>query len=98
MKVLVKGRPQNGWSSERTCAGKGAHGGGCGAKLLVEEIDLYRTYSQALHEMVEHISFTCVECGVETNITDGVPSEVYVRLPDKKHRRNHSGPGAKEDR
>ena len=36
MKVLQPGRPQQGWSTEATCTGKGNGDGGCGARLLVD--------------------------------------------------------------
>lgn len=40
MKVLRPGRKQKGWSTEAECTGLGNGGGGCGAKLLVEEDDV----------------------------------------------------------
>ena len=47
MKVLEKGRPQVGWSMELACTGDGNYGGGCGAKLLVEQADVYETQSSS---------------------------------------------------
>ena len=82
MKVLKQGRPQKGWATKCVCTGDGNGGGGCGAKLLVEEADLYKTYSHCMHETDEHVEFTCPCCGVRTEMDDRVvPSARY--LPDK---------------
>lgn len=43
MRIIEKGRPQQGWSREEICTGKGNGGGGCGARLLVEQGDLFVT-------------------------------------------------------
>lgn len=48
MKIIKEGRKQTGWSKELTCTGKGNGGGGCGAVLLVEQTDLYNTFSTRL--------------------------------------------------
>lgn len=68
MKVLKRGRKQKGWTSEFTCTGKGNGGGGCGAKLLVSEDDLYHTFSSALGEVETYTTFRCPCCGVETDV------------------------------
>jgi predicted RNA-binding Zn-ribbon protein involved in translation (DUF1610 family) len=68
MKVLKKGRKQQGYSSERTCTGKGNDGGGCGAKLLVEEADLFQTSSSVKDETDYYVTFKCPECGVLTDL------------------------------
>ena len=68
MKILKEGRPQRGWAKEFTCTGGGNGGGGCGAKLLVEEGDLFRTESHARDETTAYITFTCCACGVLTDI------------------------------
>jgi hypothetical protein len=69
MKVLKHGRPQAGWSKKFTCTGAGNRGGGCGARLLVSEYDLYTTTSSHYDGSVEHYTtFCCCECGVETDI------------------------------
>lgn len=69
MKVLKKGRPQRGWSSEFTCTGAGNGNGGCGARLLVSEYDLYRTSSSHYDGSTDYyITFSCAECGVETDV------------------------------
>ena len=68
MKVLKKGRPQKGWSAEFVCTGTGNGGGGCGAKLLVEEADLYQTSSSDYTGDTDYyVTFRCSECGVETD-------------------------------
>lgn len=82
MKVLKKGRKQKGWSTEANCTGHGNGGGGCGAKLLIEESDLYFTFSHARDETERHVTFTCCECGVETDLRD-VPGQIQHRLPEK---------------
>lgn len=71
MKVFKKGRPQRGWSKEFECTGKGNGGGGCGAKLLVEEGDLLRTGSHCYDGSSDYyVSFICSECGVMTDIIE----------------------------
>jgi hypothetical protein len=68
MKVLKPGRKQKGWSIETTCTGSGNDGGGCGAKLLVEQGDLFKTTSQARDETTTYVTFKCSECGVLTDL------------------------------
>lgn len=70
MKVLKKGRKQKGRSIKLSCTGEGNGDGGCGAKLLVSEYDMYNTYSHALHETDTYITFECPECGVETDVDE----------------------------
>ena len=73
MKVIKKGRPQKGWAKECTCTGSGNGGGGCGAVLLVEEDDLFRTgrhYYDGTSD--SYVTFACGECGVLTDI-NGYP-------------------------
>jgi len=82
MKVLEKGRDQRGWAKEFRCTGYGNGGGGCGAMLLVEQGDVYRTHRFDYgggHDMFN--TFTCGACGVETDI----PASVSVPFtpPDK---------------
>jgi len=87
MKVLEKGRAQRGWSLKQTCSGKGNGGGGCGAKLLVEESDLYETQSHALHETDYYTTYTCPCCGVLSDVPDSlVPSTLQRSLPYKSPR------------
>jgi hypothetical protein len=69
MKVLEKGRPQKGWAKEFTCTGAGNGNGGCGAKLLVEQDDVYNTHRYDYgggHDVFN--TFRCPECGVQTDI------------------------------
>lgn len=85
MKVIKKGSGQNGWSKEFECTGHGNGDGGCGAILLVEQNDLYKTYKHdhgGGHEVFT--TFRCSECSVETDIT--VPSNIYVRESEHKPR------------
>lgn len=81
MKVLKKGSGQKGWSVKQDCTGNGNKGGGCGAKLLVEEADLFHTFSSHYDGSNEtYTTFKCPECGVLTDIKDdynvprGLPS------------------------
>ena len=90
MKVLEPGRPQAGWSKAVVCTGVGNGNGGCHAKLLVEEPDLYRTESHARDETTTYVTMMCPCCGVETDLWNSdspsrgsVPSEVRGRLKSK---------------
>ncbi len=76
MKVLKKGREQKGWAEELECTGDGNGGGGCGARLLVEEGDLLHTASHAGHETDHYVSFYCHECGVLTD-TKAYPGDIH---------------------
>jgi hypothetical protein len=83
MKVLKKGRPQKGWSKEFLCTGDGNGGGGCGAKLLVEQADLYQTsHSDYGGDTDYFVTFCCPSCGVETD-AKGTPF-YGVNLPKRK--------------
>lgn len=69
MKVLKKGREQRGWSREVSCTGRGNGGGGCGARLLVEQNDVFLTHHHDYgggHDVFN--TFQCPECGVLTDI------------------------------
>jgi len=78
MKVIKKGREQEGWAKKFKCTGEGNGDGGCGAKLLVEEGDLYHTYSPHYDGSTDtYTTFSCSECGVETDVD--VPGAVEVR-------------------
>ncbi len=69
MQVLKAGRKQRGQAIKLTCTGKGNGGGGCGAKLLVGQYDLYNTHSSHYDGSTEsYITFCCPECGTETDV------------------------------
>lgn len=70
MKVLEKGRPQKGWATEARCTGQGNGNGGCGAKLLVEQADVFQTSSSARDETDYFATFECPECGVRTDLNN----------------------------
>lgn len=91
MKVLKEGRAQRGWSKEATCTGAGNGNGGCGAKLLVEEGDLYETRSHHYDGSSEsYVTFRCSACGVETDM-GSVPSRVRSKLVYKTQRELGNG-------
>lgn len=80
MKVLEKGTGQKGWSTKARCTGEGNGMGGCGALLLIEQKDLYHTHNYDYtggHDVFN--TFTCCECGVETDIK----YTGHEALPDK---------------
>ena len=80
MRILKPGRDQHGWTTEATCTGDGNGGGGCGALLLMEEGDLYRTASNHYDgSREEFATFTCEACGVLTDLK-GVPGPVWRRV------------------
>lgn len=83
MKVLEKGQKPV-WSKEVMCTGYGNGGGGCGAKLLVDNTDLYHTYNSDMYGDVyaTHITFRCPECDVQTDIKVRLPR--WIKLPNWK--------------
>jgi hypothetical protein len=84
MKVLKKGRSQKGWSTKAKCTGSGNGDGGCGAELLVEEDDLFRTESHARDETTTYVTFTCADCGILTDLDKhSVPDHVLEYLPTR---------------
>ncbi len=72
MKVIKEGRPQKGWAKEFECTGNGNGNGGCGATLLIEQADVFRTTSSARDEITYYNTFKCCECGVLTDIPNNV--------------------------
>lgn len=73
MKILKPGREQKGWSKECRCSGFGNGAGGCGAKLLVEEGDLFQTSRSDYGGDTDYfVTFRCSACGVLTDI-QGTP-------------------------
>ena len=82
MKIIEPGRPQQGWSIEAGCTGHGNGNGGCGAKLIVEQPDLFKTFRGVRDEHEECVTFKCAACGVLTDLADSVvPRSVRVTLP-----------------
>lgn len=82
MKVLKKGRKQEGWTIEVKCTGSGNGGGGCGALLLVSEGDLYNTHHYDYgggHDVF--VTLRCTECKVQTDLprNNWPPANIYVR-------------------
>lgn len=63
VKVLAEGTGQKGWAGEFTCTGAGNGGGGCGARLLVEQADLFHTHRYDYgggHDIFT--TFQCPQC------------------------------------
>jgi hypothetical protein len=74
MKVVKKGRKQKGWSKEFECTGNGNGGGGCGAILLVEQDDFFKTERSYMGRDIDYfITFQCPDCEVLTD----VPEKAY---------------------
>ncbi len=78
VKVIKPGRDQKGWAKELECTGDGNGGGGCGATLLVEEGDLFRTTNHVRDETTHFTTFKCIQCGVLTDLR-GVSIPQHVR-------------------
>lgn len=69
MKVRKPGRQQTGYSVEALCSGKGNGGGGCGAKLLVEQPDMrYFSGTDYPIDRPAAVTFRCCSCGVLTDL------------------------------
>lgn len=74
MKVIKKGREQKGWAKEFTCTGGGNDGGGCGAVLLVEQADVFKTYRNSYDGSSDTFAtFECCSCRVLTDINEHLP-------------------------
>ena len=85
MRILRPGTGQKGWSTEATCTGAGNGGGGCGARLLVEQHDLFLTYRNARDETDTFVTFECGACGVLNDLPGGrVPHAIETTLPSHK--------------
>ena len=91
MKVLEKGSGQTGWAIKHKCTGSGNGEGGCGALLLIEAGDLYTTTRSVRDETDYFTTFTCLECGVETDIDD---SRVSGKLLTEVRARKQPGSNA----
>lgn len=69
MKILEPGRKQRGYSVEAKCTGHGNGGGGCGAKLLVEQPDMvFYKGSDYPIQRDSAVMFRCEACGVLTDL------------------------------
>ena len=91
MKVLKPGRKQAGWAIVKLCTGKGNGGGGCGAKLQVDEADLIRTGHHCYDGSSDYfVTFKCISCGVLTDLEEKEYKGDIWKLA--------SGPGGGESR
>jgi len=92
MHVIERGRPQKGWSKQKRCTGSGNGDGGCGALLLVEESDIFRTESHVHMDTDAYATFQCSECGVKTDFDDDeVPGWLWEKLKLYKEWRKARG-------
>lgn len=74
MKVLKAGTP---WGKEVECTGAGNGNVGCGAKLLINQGDLYQTASHSYDGSSDYYTtFCCPCCGAETDFKP----PYYVKL------------------
>ena len=89
MKVLKEGNP-NGWEIERDCTGEGNGDGGCGAKLLVAEDDIFITSGSSLGETDYYYTFECPQCKCRTDIpVKEIPMRVRNKAMDKYKSRDN---------
>ena len=86
MKILEPGREQKGWATEAHCTGAGNGDGGCSAKLLVEQGDLYHTRRSHYDGSNEtYTTFRCPACGVQTDLPlSKVPGDLQRLIPNKE--------------
>ncbi len=63
MKIITPGRDQRGWARELICTGD--KDSGCGAKLLVEEADLFE---ERHADVTNTTHFICAHCGQENTV------------------------------
>lgn len=68
MKVLEKGNESKGFETEQICTGKGNGDGGCNARLLVGENDIFVTASDIYTLQTFYFTFKCPECKTQTDI------------------------------
>lgn len=82
MRVLVPGRAQHGWAAEVKCEGvpydlgpgiKITQNGGCGAKLLVEQNDIYLMSEKCHSDVIAYVAFRCPSCGVISFVRGDLP-------------------------
>ena len=92
MKVITPGREQKGWAREFACTGKGNGDGGCGAKLLVEEADVFQTHSSHYDGSTDHYrTFRCSLCGCKTDLPETVV--LPFTPPDREREVGAATPG-----
>ena len=90
MKVL---KPGTGWHIEVVCTGKGNGDGGCGAKLLVEKDDIYKTRSVDRDGFSDnYFTICCIQCGIETDIDEElIPYGIQRKaLSKEEYNKNHN--------
>lgn len=80
MRVIKRGRPQQGWAKEFTCTGSGNGDGGCQAKLLVEQGDLFRTQTHCRDETDTYLTFVCPLCKVWMDLTSAQASSAPLAV------------------
>ncbi len=85
MKVLRKGRQQDGGAQEYTC---GNGNSGCGSLLLVGEGDLYCTSPH--HDGSYRAKFCCSECRTETDVD--VPSHIGIKVRNREMKKPTATP------
>lgn len=77
MKVLWKTPSQKIWINVCTCTGPNNSNAGCGAILLVEQEDLFKTEFKVKTNIGEDtqvsLKFKCPECGVLTDVDSSNP-------------------------
>jgi hypothetical protein len=70
MQVLEKSQPKNQWTETVTCTGVPNVRQGCGAKLIINEDDLFRIEIGNAGFQHYIAQFQCPECGVRTDFDD----------------------------
>jgi len=81
MKVIKKGEPTQIWSKKFKCTGFGNNRKGCGAILLVDEKDLFKTTRCLMDgSTITYVSFKCCQCKALTDIDND--EKVRCIVPD----------------
>ena len=89
MKVLEKGNESKGFELEQVCTGRGNGNGGCKARLLVSEKDIFVTASTAHCETDYFYTFKCPECNTKTDIQAKELPEKVKDHAMQKYKRKH---------
>lgn len=88
VKTIKKGRKQKGWAKKHKCTGDGNDEAGCGAKLLIEQDDLFETSQSCMGKEIDYfVTFKCQECGQLTDI-DNAPSNIDLPTYEKWKKNN----------